>query len=640
MTYPLLSRIESPADVRRLSRGELKQLAGEVREYLLQSVSRTGGHLSSNLGTVELTVALHYVFNTPDDRLVWDVGHQTYPHKILTGRRDRMPTLRQLGGMSGFPRRDESEYDTFGTAHSSTSISAALGMAVGAQLRGEARKAVAIIGDGAMTAGMAFEALNNAGVPHNGRMADVLVVLNDNDMSISPPVGALNRYLARLMSGRFYAAAREGAKQVLRNAPPLFELAKKLEEHAKGMVVPATIFEEFGFNYVGPIDGHDLDSLIPTLENLRDRHGPQFLHVVTKKGYGYKLAEADPIAYHGPGKFDPAVGLKKVASTEPVKPTFTQVFGQWLCDMAAHDSRLVGITPAMREGSGMVEFHQKFPGRYFDVGIAEQHAVTFAAGLACEGLKPVVAIYSTFLQRGYDQLIHDVALQNLPVVFALDRAGIVGADGATHMGAFDIAFVRCIPNMSMLTPADENELRQALTAAHEQNHPVAVRYPRGTGAGVAVQPELTAMPWGQGEIRRHGQQQGGAKVGSRVAILAFGTLLYPALAAAESLDATVANMRFVKPLDTALVLELARTHDLLVTVEEGCVSGGAGSAVAEALAQAGVNAPLLMLGLPDEFVEHGDPAKLLSMCGLDAAGIERSVRDRLDQAAGNPNQSA
>ena len=640
MTYPLLSRIESPADVRRLSRGELKQLAGEVREYLLQSVSRTGGHLSSNLGTVELTVALHYVFNTPDDRLVWDVGHQTYPHKILTGRRDRMPTLRQLGGMSGFPRRDESEYDTFGTAHSSTSISAALGMAVGAQLRGEARKAVAIIGDGAMTAGMAFEALNNAGVPHNGRMADVLVVLNDNDMSISPPVGALNRYLARLMSGRFYAAAREGAKQVLRNAPPLFELAKKLEEHAKGMVVPATIFEEFGFNYVGPIDGHDLDSLIPTLENLRDRHGPQFLHVVTKKGYGYKLAEADPIAYHGPGKFDPAVGLKKVASTEPVKPTFTQVFGQWLCDMAAHDSRLVGITPAMREGSGMVEFHQKFPGRYFDVGIAEQHAVTFAAGLACEGLKPVVAIYSTFLQRGYDQLIHDVALQNLPMVFALDRAGIVGADGATHMGAFDIAFVRCIPNMSMLTPADENELRQALTAAHEQNHPVAVRYPRGTGAGVAVQPELTAMPWGQGEIRRHGQQQGGAKVGSRVAILAFGTLLYPALAAAESLDATVANMRFVKPLDTALVLELARTHDLLVTVEEGCVSGGAGSAVAEALAQAGVNAPLLMLGLPDEFVEHGDPAKLLSMCGLDAAGIKRSVRDRLDQAAGIPNQSA
>lgn len=629
MTYPLLSRIESPADVRRLSRTELKQLAVELREYLLQSVARTGGHLSSNLGTVELTVALHHVFNTPDDRLVWDVGHQTYPHKILTGRRDRMPTLRQFGGMSGFPRRDESEYDTFGTAHSSTSISAALGMAIGAQIRGESRKAVAIIGDGAMTAGMAFEALNNAGVPHHGRMADVLVVLNDNDMSISPPVGALNRYLARLMSGRFYAAARESAKQVLRNAPPLFELAKKLEEHAKGMVVPATIFEEFGFNYVGPIDGHDLDSLIPTLENLRDRSGPQFLHVVTKKGYGYKLAEADPITYHGPGKFDPAVGIKKVAATEPVKPTFTQVFGQWLCDMAAADPRLVAITPAMREGSGMVEFEQRFPGRYFDVGIAEQHAVTFAGGLACEGLKPVVAIYSTFLQRGYDQLIHDVALQNLPMVFALDRAGIVGADGATHMGAFDIAFVRCIPNMSMLTPADENELRQALTAAHQQNHPVAVRYPRGAGVGAAVSPELTAMPWGKGEIRRQSSVAGQPKV----AILAFGTLLYPALAAAESLDATVANMRFVKPLDVDLTLELARTHDLIVTVEEGCVTGGAGSAVAEALAQAGVAKPLLMLGLPDEFIEHGDPAKLLALCGLDAAGIEKAIRERLTQAA-------
>ena len=629
MTYPLLSRIESPADVRRLSRTELKQLAVELREYLLQSVARTGGHLSSNLGTVELTVALHHVFNTPDDRLVWDVGHQTYPHKILTGRRDRMPTLRQFGGMSGFPRRDESEYDTFGTAHSSTSISAALGMAIGAQIRGESRKAVAIIGDGAMTAGMAFEALNNAGVPHHGRMADVLVVLNDNDMSISPPVGALNRYLARLMSGRFYAAARESAKQVLRNAPPLFELAKKLEEHAKGMVVPATIFEEFGFNYVGPIDGHDLDSLIPTLENLRDRSGPQFLHVVTKKGYGYKLAEADPITYHGPGKFDPAVGIKKVAATEPVKPTFTQVFGQWLCDMAAADPRLVAITPAMREGSGMVEFEQRFPGRYFDVGIAEQHAVTFAGGLACEGLKPVVAIYSTFLQRGYDQLIHDVALQNLPMVFALDRAGIVGADGATHMGAFDIAFVRCIPNMSMLTPADENELRQALTVAHQQNHPVAVRYPRGAGVGAAVSPELTAMPWGKGEIRRQSSVAGQPKV----AILAFGTLLYPALAAAESLDATVANMRFVKPLDLDLTLELARTHDLIVTVEEGCVTGGAGSAVAEALAQAGVAKPMLMLGLPDEFIEHGDPAKLLALCGLDAAGIEKAIRERLTQAA-------
>ncbi|HRH28046.1 MAG TPA: 1-deoxy-D-xylulose-5-phosphate synthase [Aquabacterium sp.] len=626
MSHPLLSRIDSPADVKRLSRTELKQLAVELRDYLLHNVARTGGHLSSNLGTVELTIALHYVYNTPEDRLVWDVGHQTYPHKILTGRRDRMPTLRQLGGMSGFPRRDESEYDTFSTAHSSTSISAALGMALGAQLRGESRKAVAIIGDGAMTAGMAFEALNNGGVPHGGRPTDVLVVLNDNDMSISPPVGALNRYLARLMSGRFYAQARESAKQVLRNAPPLFELAKKLEEHAKGLVVPATIFEEFGFNYVGPIDGHDLDSLIPTLENLRDRGGPQFLHVVTKKGYGYKLAEADPIAYHGPGKFDPAVGLRKPVQTDaPPKPTFTQVFGQWLCDMAAHDTRLVAITPAMREGSGMVEFHQKYPGRYFDVGIAEQHAVTFAAGLACEGLKPVVAIYSTFLQRGYDQMIHDVAIQNLPVVFALDRAGIVGADGATHMGAFDIAFVRCIPNMSLIAPANENECRQALTAAYEQNHPVAVRYPRGAGAGVPVDASLQALPWGKGEVCR---QRSATQAGPKVAILAFGTLLYPALQAAEALDATVVNMRFIKPLDVVLLLEVARTHDALVTVEEGCIMGGAGSAVAEALCAEGVAVPLMMLGLSDAFIEHGDPAKLLALQGLDAAGIEQRIRQR------------
>ena len=632
MSHPLLSRIDKPADLRHLSRAELKQLAVELRDYLLQSVSRTGGHLSSNLGTVELTIALHHVFHTPEDRLVWDVGHQTYPHKILTGRRDRMGSLRQYGGMSGFPRRDESEYDTFGTAHSSTSISAALGMAIGAQLRGEARKAVAIIGDGAMTAGMAFEALNNAGVPHAGKMPELLVVLNDNDMSISPPVGALNRYLARLMSGRFYMSARESAKQMLSNVPPLFELAKKLEEHAKGMVVPGTIFEEFGFNYVGPIDGHDLDSLIPTLENLKQASGPQFLHVVTKKGYGYKLAEADPIAYHGPGKFDPAVGLQKPAPTDtPPKPTFTQVFGRWLCDMAAADPRLVGITPAMREGSGMVEFHQKFPGRYFDVGIAEQHAVTFAAGLACEGLKPVVAIYSTFLQRGYDQLIHDVAIQNLPVVFALDRAGIVGADGATHMGAFDIAYCRCIPNVSMLTPADEAETRQALSAAYAQNHPVAVRYPRGTGAGVPVPTDLNPMPWGQGEVRR--QAAAAKPAGQRVAILAFGTLLYPALQAAEALDATVANMRFVKPLDVELVKQLAASNDLLVTVEEGCVQGGAGSAVAEALAAAGLAVPMLMLGLPDEFVEHGDPAKLLGLCGLDAAGIERTIRDRLAATA-------
>jgi 1-deoxy-D-xylulose-5-phosphate synthase len=612
-TYPLLQTIDSPADVRRLSRAELKQLAAELRDYVLQSVAKTGGHLSSNLGTVELTIALHHVFNTPDDRLVWDVGHQTYPHKILTGRRDRMATLKQLGGISGFPRREESEYDTFGTAHSSTSISAALGMAVATKLKGENRKSVAIIGDGAMSAGMAFEALNNAGVAH----ADMLVVLNDNDMSISPPVGALNKYLARLMSGKFYATAREGAKNVLKAAPPLFELARRFEEHAKGMVVPGTIFEEFGFNYVGPIDGHDLDSLIPTLENLRDLKGAQFLHVVTKKGRGYDRAEADPINYHGPGKFDPAVGLQKPAT--PPKTTFTQVFGQWLCDMAEADKRLVGITPAMREGSGMVEFHKRFPQRYHDVGIAEQHAVTFAAGLACEGLKPVVAIYSTFLQRAYDQLIHDVAIQNLPVVFALDRGGLVGADGATHAGAYDIAFLRCIPNMSVLTPADENECRQLLFTAYRQDHPTAVRYPRGSGAGVEVQAAMSELPFGKGEVRRRGQ---------RIAILAFGTLLYPALAAAERLDATVANMRFVKPLDVALVTELASSHDAIVTVEEGCVMGGAGSAVLEALAAAGIQVPVLSLGLPDEFIEHGDPAKLLANCGLDAAGIEQAILKR------------
>ena len=614
--YPLLSRIDRPADLRSLSRTELKQLADELRDHVLTSVAQTGGHLSSNLGTVELTIALHYIFNTPNDRLVWDVGHQTYPHKILTGRRDRMPTLRQLGGISGFPRRDESEYDTFGTAHSSTSISAVLGMALAAKIKGEDRRSVAIIGDGAMSAGMAFEALNNAGVS----AANMLVVLNDNDMSISPPVGALNKYLARLMSGRFYSAAREGAKNVLKNAPPLFELARRLEEHAKGMVIPGTIFEEFGFNYVGPIDGHDLDALIPTLENLRELKGPQFLHVVTKKGYGYKLAEADPINYHGPTPFDPAVGIVKKA---PGKPTFTQVFGQWLCDMAAKDERLVGITPAMREGSGMVEFERRFPARYFDVGIAEQHAVTFAGGLACEGLKPVVAIYSTFLQRGYDQLIHDVAIQKLPVVFALDRAGLVGADGATHAGAYDIAFIRCLPNCSLIAPADENECRQALTAAFEADHPVAVRYPRGVGAGVEIQPELIPLPWGKGEVRR----QAGPG-GRRIAILAFGTLLYPALAAAQKLDATVANMRYIKPLDTALLLELARSHDALVTVEEGCLQGGAGSAVLEALQAAGVVIPVLNLGLADEFIEHGDPAKLLSLQGLDAAGIEQSILKR------------
>ena len=625
---PLLDRIQSPADVRALSRPELKQLATEVRDYLLRNVARTGGHLSSNLGTVELTIALHHVFDTPDDRLVWDVGHQTYPHKILTGRKERFPTLRQAGGLSGFPKRDESEYDTFGTAHSSTSISAALGMALGAQLKGESRHCVAIIGDGAMTAGMAFEALNNGGMPHAGRVPNLLVVLNDNDMSISPPVGALNKYLARLMSGRFYAAARESAKQVLRNAPPLLELARRFEEHAKGMVVPGTIFEEFGFNYVGPIDGHDLDALVPMLENLRDRKGAQFLHVVTKKGYGYKLAEADPIAYHGPGKFDPAVGLVKPAVAP--KTTFTQVFGQWLCDMAAADMKLVGITPAMREGSGMVEFHKRFPARYHDVGIAEQHAVTFAGGMACEGLKPVVAIYSTFLQRAYDQLIHDVALQNLDVVFALDRAGLVGADGATHAGAYDIAFVRCIPNMAMLTPSDESELRRALTTAYRHGGPVAVRYPRGSGIGAEAGREFDEIEWGKGVVRRESTQAAaGRAAGSRrVAILAFGTLLHPALAAAEKLDATVADMRFVKPIDGALVEQLARSHDALVTIEEGCVTGGAGSAVTEHLNALGLTVPVLQLGLPDRFIDHGDPAVLLSQCGLDAAGIEHAITER------------
>ncbi|ACM32434.1 1-deoxy-D-xylulose-5-phosphate synthase [[Acidovorax] ebreus] len=617
--YPLLERVNDPADLRRLPRAELKALATELRAFVLESVSKTGGHLSSNLGTVELTVALHAVFDTPRDRLVWDVGHQTYPHKILTGRRDRMPSLRQLGGLSGFPQRAESEYDTFGTAHSSTSISAALGMALAAKQRGDERRCVAIIGDGAMTAGMAFEALNNAGVAD----ANLLVILNDNDMSISPPVGALNRYLAQLMSGQFYAKARDVGKSVLKNAPPLLELAKRLEQQAKGMVVPATLFEKFGFNYIGPIDGHDLDSLIPTLENIRGLKGPQFLHVVTKKGQGYKLAEADPVAYHGPGKFDPRVGLVKPAT--PPKQTFTQVFGQWLCDMAEKDERLVGITPAMREGSGMVEFHQRFPERYYDVGIAEQHAVTFAAGMACEGAKPVVAIYSTFLQRAYDQLIHDVALQNLPVVFALDRAGLVGADGATHAGAYDIAFVRCIPNMSMACPADERECRQLLTTAYEQDHPVAVRYPRGAGVGVAPLPDLEGLPFGKGEVRRKGR---------RMAILAFGTLLYPALQAAEALDATVVNMRWAKPLDTQLLLQVAAEHDALVTVEEGCIMGGAGSAVAEALAAAGVQRPLLQLGLPDAFIEHGDPAKLLALQGLDAAGMQRSITERFGALPG------
>ncbi|HEY8049575.1 MAG TPA: 1-deoxy-D-xylulose-5-phosphate synthase [Ramlibacter sp.] len=616
----LLETIHNPDDLRKLPRSQLEPLAEELRAFVLESVATTGGHLSSNLGTVELSIALHYVFNTPYDRIVWDVGHQTYPHKVLTGRRERMSTLRQLDGLAGFPSRAESEYDAFGTAHSSTSISAALGMAIAARHKGENRKAIAVIGDGALTGGMAFEALNNAGVAD----ADLLVILNDNDMSISPPVGALNRYLAQLMSGQFYAAGKNVAKTVLKAAPPLFELAKRIEEHAKGMVVPATLFEKFGFNYVGPIDGHDLDSLVPTLENIKRLHGPQFLHVVTKKGQGYKLAENDPVLYHAAsGKFDPAVGF--VAPATPPKVTFTQVFGQWLCDLAAKDDRLVAITPAMREGSGMVEFEKRFPGRYFDVGIAEQHAVTFAAGLACEGLKPVVAIYSTFLQRGYDQLIHDVALQNLPVVFALDRAGIVGADGPTHQGAYDIAYLRCVPNMSVACPSDENECRKLLSTAFAQDHPVAVRYPRGSGSGAAIEAGLEPLPFGKAQVRREGQ---------RIAILAFGPLLHAALPAAERMNATVVDMRWAKPLDTELLLDVAGRHDALVTLEEGAVMGGAGSAVLEALQSAGIAKPVLQLGLRDVFVPHGDPAKVLALQGLDAAGIEASIRQRFGEIAG------
>jgi len=619
--YELLKTIDDPAALRKLDRRGLQRLADELRTFILESVSQTGGHLSSNLGTVELTIALHHVFNTPYDRIVWDVGHQTYPHKILTGRRDAMARLRMLGGISGFPRRSESEYDTFGTAHSSTSISAALGMALGAKLKGEVgdkrRHVVAVIGDGAMSAGMAFEALNNAGVMDT----DLLVILNDNDMSISPAVGALNRYLARLMSGRFYTTAKKAGEKVLASVPPLLELAKKMEEHAKGLVVPSTLFEEFGFNYVGPIDGHDLDSLIPTLKNIKELKGPQFLHVVTKKGQGYKLAEADPVLYHGPGKFDPAEGIKKASGG---KPTYTQVFGEWLCDMARLDRRLVGITPAMREGSGLARFAQEFPDRYFDVGIAEQHAVTFAAGLACEGMKPVLAIYSTFLQRGYDQLIHDVCIQNLPIVFALDRAGLVGGDGATHNGAFDLTYLRCLPNMVVMTPSDENECRQMLTTAFSLNQPAAVRYPRGSGPGVQVTKEMRALPLGKGQVRRRGP---GGKGG--VAILAFGNLLKAALEAAGELDATVADMRFVKPLDADLAAELAGTHELVVTIEENTVMGGAGSAVAESLAARSLATSLLQLGLPDRYVDHGDQAQLLASIGLDKAGIIAAIRARL-----------
>ncbi|NWK79048.1 1-deoxy-D-xylulose-5-phosphate synthase [Aquitalea sp. LB_tupeE] len=614
---PLLDTIHQPSDLRALGRQQLPQLATELREFLVDTVSKTGGHFASNLGSIELTIALHYVFNTPDDRLVWDVGHQTYPHKILTGRRERMGSMRQKGGLAGFPKREESPYDTFGVGHSSTSIGAALGMAAAAKLQGLDRKCVAIIGDGAMTAGQAFEALNNAGAMDT----DLLVILNDNDMSISPNVGALNNYLAKLMSGRFYAAMREGSSKVLGMAPPLKEIASKVEEHVKGFFTPGTLFEEFGFNYIGPIDGHDLDVLVDTLKNIRSLKGPQFLHIVTKKGHGYKLAENDPVKYHGVTKFDPANGL--AGGKSGGKPQYTQVFGDWICDMAKLDARLVGITPAMREGSGLVRFEKEHPDRYFDVAIAEQHAITFAAGLACDGAKPVVAIYSTFLQRGYDQLIHDVALQNLPVLFAIDRAGLVGADGPTHAGAFDISFLRCIPNMTVLAPSDENECRQLLYTAFCMDSPTAVRYPRGVGPGVDIQQDMTALPVGKGVLRRSGK--------GKVAILAFGSMVAPALAAAEALDASVADMRFVKPLDTGLIRQLAEQHDYIVTVEENVVMGGAGSGCLEAMQAMGIVKPALLLGLPDDYVEHGDPTVLLADCGLNAAGIEASIRRWLPQ---------
>ncbi|MCL2589469.1 MAG: 1-deoxy-D-xylulose-5-phosphate synthase [Betaproteobacteria bacterium] len=610
--YPYLNRIHSPADVRALNRNELPTLAGELRRFLIESVSKTGGHLSSNLGTVELTVALHYVFNAPEDRIVWDVGHQTYSHKILTGRREAMAGLRRYGGISGFPRRTESEYDTFGTAHSSTSISAALAMAIAARDRGEAHTSIAVIGDGAMSAGMAFEALNNA-----GSMKDInlLVILNDNEMSISPPVGALSNILARLMAP--YDAARRLGKKVLCVAPPVLDLARKVEEVAKGMVAPnspGTLFEEFGFHYYGPVDGHDLDILVRTLQNLRNFKGPRFLHVVTRKGQGYKLAEADPIRYHGVSTFDHRTGLQE--ENAGIKPAYTQVFGDWLCDAAARDPRVIGITPAMCEGSGLTRFAREFPGRYYDVGIAEQHALTFAAGLACEGFRPVVAIYSTFLQRAYDQLIHDIALQNLPVVFAIDRAGLAGTDGATHHGAFDLSFLACVPNMLVMAPSDENECRQMLNTALRHEGPSAVRYPRGMGPGTALETDLRALPIGKGEIRRYGQ---------KTALLAFGSLLAPALEAGEALDAAVANMRFVKPIDDALIAHLAREHDLLVTLEENVVIGGAGSEVARVLDTLPTRPRLLRLGFPDRFIDHGEQRQLLAEAGLDTAGIVSAV---------------
>ena len=626
--YPLLAGIAAPADLRHLQVSRLPALAGELREFLIQTVSTRGGHFAAGLGTVELTIALHYVYDTPRDLLVWDVGHQAYPHKVLTGRRDRLHTIKQDGGLAPVPTRAESEYDTFGVGHSSTSISAALGMAVATARAGEDRRVVAVIGDGAMTAGIAFEALNHAG----SLPADLLVILNDNDMSISENVGALSNQFARALSGRVYAHLREGGKKVLRPMPAVWELARRSEEHLKGMVLPGTLFEEMGFNYIGPMDGHDVKALVRTLRNIRKLQGPQFLHVVTRKGKGYPPAEADPIKWHGPGPFDPASGT--IFKEKSTGPSYSQIFGQWLCDIAEADPRIIGITPAMREGSGLVEFSKRFPARYFDVAIAEQHAVTFAAGLATQGLKPVVAIYSTFLQRAYDQLIHDVALQNLPVVFAVDRAGLVGSDGATHQGSYDLSFARCIPNTVIMAPADENECRQMLYTASTLDCPSLVRYPRGSGSGVPVVKEMTALPLGKAQLRREGK--------SGLALLAFGALVAPAAAVAEDFDATLANMRFVKPLDEELILTLAARHRALVTIEENAVLGGAGSAIGELLAAEGVLLPLLQLGIPDRFIEHGSREGCLAAAGLDAPGLRASIerwwalqsRERLRSAGG------
>jgi 1-deoxy-D-xylulose-5-phosphate synthase len=610
-SYPLLETIASPADLRKLAATKLTDLAQELRQFLIHSVATRGGHFAAGLGTVELTIALHYVFNTPDDRLVWDVGHQAYPHKVLTGRREQLHTIKQDAGLAPFPTRSESKYDTFGVGHSSTSISAALGMAVAAAQRGEDRKVVAIIGDGALTAGMAFEALNHAG----SLPANLLIVLNDNDMSISENVGALSNYLARALSGRMYSHLRESGKKVLRQMPTVWELARRSEEHIKGMVLPGTLFEEMGFNYIGPIDGHDVKALVNTLRNLQQLSGPQFLHVVTRKGKGYAPAEADPIKWHGPGPFDPASGMIfKEASTGP---TYSQIFGKWLCDMADRDPAIVGITPAMREGSGLVEYSKRFPARYFDVAIAEQHAVTLAAGMAVEGLKPIVAIYSTFLQRAYDQLIHDVALQNLPVVFAVDRAGLVGSDGATHQGSYDLSFLRCIPNMIVMAPADENECRQMLYTGTTLESPSAIRYPRGCGPGVPVIAEMTALPVGVAQLRREGR--------SGLAILAFGALVDSAQKIAERLDATIVNMRFVKPLDEKMIVSIAARHRALITIEENAIMGGAGSGVSEVLATAGLQLPTLHIGIPDRFIEHGTRETCLARAGLDLAGLSAQV---------------